>query len=44
MLQQVSGLMLSDRSLEAYQGLWLFMLLCAAVATVAAAMSEEKKT
>lgn len=42
-LQQVSGLWLSDRSLEAYQGLWLFMLLCAAVATVAAAMSEEKE-
>ena len=42
-LQQVSGLMLSDRSLEAYQGLWLFMLLCAGVATVAAAMSVEKE-
>ena len=40
-LQQVSGLWLASRSLEAYQGLWLFMLLCAALAGLAAAMSEE---
>jgi hypothetical protein len=43
-LQQVSGLWLSDRSLEAYQWLWLFMLLCAAVAALAAMMSEERET
>ncbi|MDD1758252.1 MAG: hypothetical protein LUQ22_05920, partial [Methanotrichaceae archaeon] len=27
-LQQVSGLMLTTRSLESYQSIWLFMLIC----------------
>ena len=35
-LQQVSGLMLTSRSLESYQGLWLFMLICMIIATLAA--------
>jgi len=41
-LQQVSGLMLATRSLESYQGLWLFMLICMIIATVAALLSKEK--
>lgn len=43
-LQQVSGLMLTSRSLEAYQGLWLFMLICMVIATVASFLSKEKAT
>ena len=42
-LQQVSGLMLTTRSLESYQGLWLFMLICMIIATVAALLSKEKE-
>lgn len=42
-LQQASGLMLATRSLESYQGLWLFMLICMIIATVAALLSKEKE-
>jgi len=42
-LQQVSGLMLTTRSLESYQGIWLFMLMCMVIATVAAFLSSEKE-
>ena len=42
-LQQVSGLMLTTRSLESYQNIWLFMLVCMIVATVAVFLSEEKE-
>jgi sugar phosphate permease len=42
-LQQVSGLMLTTRSLESYQDLWLLMLICMIIATVAALLSKEKK-
>jgi sugar phosphate permease len=41
-LQQVSGLMLSSRSLESYRSLWLLMLICMAIATVIALLSKEK--
>ena len=41
-LQQLSGLMLASRSLESYQGLWLFMLICMVMATAAAFLSREK--
>ena len=41
-LQQLSGLMLTSRSLESYQGLWLFMLICMVMATAAAFLSREK--
>ena len=42
-LQQLSGLMLASRSLESYQGLWLFMLICMVMATAAAFLSREKE-
>jgi MFS family permease len=42
-LQQVSGLMLATRSLESYRDLWLFMLICMIIATVAALLSKEKE-
>ena len=42
-LQQLSGLMLASRSLEAYQDLWLFMLICMVMATAAAFLSREKE-
>ena len=42
-LQQVSGLMLTSRSLESYQGLWQFMLICMVIATAAAFLSKEKE-
>src|SRR5512136_2152074 len=42
-LQQVSGLMLTTRSLESYQRLWLFMLICMVIAMVAVFLSEEKE-
>ncbi len=42
-LQQASGLMLNTRSLESYQGLWLLMLICMIIATVAALLSKEKE-
>ncbi|OPY53624.1 MAG: regulatory protein UhpC [Methanosaeta sp. PtaU1.Bin112] len=41
-LQQVSGLMLTTRSLESYQSLWLLMLICMIIATVVAFLSKEK--
>jgi len=41
-LQQVSGLMLTSRSLESYQNVWLLMLMCMVMATVAVFMSKEK--
>jgi nitrate/nitrite transporter NarK len=41
-LQQVSGLMLTSRSLESYQSVWLFMLICMVIATVAVTLSKEK--
>ncbi|HRW82427.1 MAG TPA: MFS transporter [Methanothrix sp.] len=43
-LQQVSGLILTTRSLESYQGLWRVMLICMIIATVAAFLSLEKKS
>jgi len=42
-LQHFSGLMLTDRSLESYQAIWRFMLICMIIATVAAFLSKEKK-
>jgi sugar phosphate permease len=42
-LQQLSGLMLTSRSLESYQDLWLFMLICMVMATAAAFLSREKE-
>jgi len=42
-LQQLSGLMLASRSLESYQWLWLFMLICMVMATAAAFLSREKE-
>jgi sugar phosphate permease len=42
-LQHVSGLMLTSRSLESYQGIWRLMLICMIIATVAAFLSKEKK-
>jgi sugar phosphate permease len=41
-LQQLSGLMLTSRSLESYQSIWLFMLICMVIATVAVFLSKEK--
>lgn len=41
-LQQISGLMLTSRSLEAYQNLWLFMLICMVMATAAVFLSKER--
>jgi sugar phosphate permease len=43
-LQHLSGLMLTDRSLESYREIWFFMLICMIVATAAAFLSLEKKT
>ncbi len=43
-LQHLSGLMLTDRSLESYREIWLFMLVCMIVATAAAFLSLEKKS
>lgn len=42
-LQQLSGLMLTTRSLESYKEIWLFMLICAAMAAVAAFLSRERE-
>ena len=42
-LQRLSGRMLASRSLEAYQDLWLFMLICMVMATAAAFLSREKE-
>jgi len=41
-LQQVSGLMLTSRSLESYQNVWLLMLICMVMATVSVFLSKEK--
>jgi uncharacterized membrane protein len=42
-LQQVSGLILTSRSPEAYQSVWLLMLVCMIVATVAVSLSRESE-
>jgi nitrate/nitrite transporter NarK len=42
-LQQISGFMLTSRSLESYQNIWLFMLICMIIATIAVFLSEEKE-
>lgn len=42
-LQQVSGLILTTRSLEAYQSVWLLMLVCMIIATVAVTFSRESE-
>ena len=42
-LQQISGLMLIDRTLGSYQTIWLFMFVCMLIATVAAFLSKEKE-
>ncbi len=41
-LQQISGLMLTTRSLEAYRSIWLLMLVCMIIAMVAVFVSKEK--
>lgn len=41
-LQQMTGLMLTARSLESYQSIWLFMLACVIVACAAALLSLEE--
>jgi MFS family permease len=41
-LQQVSGLMLTTRDLGSYKSLWLFMLICMVVSTLAAFLSKER--
>ncbi len=40
-LQHLSGLILTTRSLESYQDLWRLMLICMIIATVAAFLSKE---
>lgn len=40
-LQQVTGLMLTDHSVSSYQGIWLFMLICMVIATAVAFLSKE---
>ena len=42
-LQQVSGLILTSRSPEAYQSVWLLMLVCMIVATAAVSLSRESE-
>lgn len=41
-LQQVSGMMLTTRTAEGYQLIWLFMLICMVIACVGAFLSKEK--
>lgn len=41
-LQQVTGLMLVERTAAGYQTIWLFMLMCMVIATVAGFLSREK--
>ncbi|MDW5563342.1 MAG: MFS transporter [Methanomassiliicoccus sp.] len=41
-LQQVSGLMLTTRTAEGYQLIWLFMFACMLIACVGAFLSREK--
>lgn len=41
-LQQVTGLMLVDRSVASYQGIWLFMMICMVLATAVAFLSKER--
>ncbi len=41
-LQQVTGLMLNDRSVTSYQEIWLFMLICMVIATAMAFLSKER--
>ncbi len=42
-LQQVTGLMLTTTTLDSYKGVWLFMLICMVIATIAAFLSKEKE-
>ena len=42
-LQQVTGLMLVERTAAGYQSIWLFMLICMLIATVAGFLSKEKE-
>lgn len=42
-LQQVTGLMLTTTTLDSYKGVWLFMLICMVIATIAAFLSREKE-
>ncbi|HOQ26368.1 MAG TPA: MFS transporter [Methanomassiliicoccaceae archaeon] len=41
-LQQVTGLMLVERTAAGYETIWLFMLVCMTIATVAGFLSKEK--
>jgi sugar phosphate permease len=41
-LQQVTGLMLVERTAAGYETIWLFMLVCMIIATVAGFLSKEK--
>ncbi len=41
-LQQLTGLMLVERTAAGYQTIWLFMLVCMVIATVAGFLSREK--
>jgi len=41
-LQHLSGLMLTARDLDSYRSLWLLMLICMTIATLAAILSQEK--
>ncbi|MFB3766094.1 MAG: MFS transporter [Methanotrichaceae archaeon] len=43
-LQQISGLMLTSRTLESYRSLWLFMLICAVIALASAFLSKERES
>ncbi|NLK26662.1 MAG: MFS transporter [Euryarchaeota archaeon] len=42
-LQQVTGMMLTTRDLAGYRTIWLFMLVCMVIATIAAFLSKEKE-
>jgi MFS family permease len=42
-LQHISGLMLTTRSLASYRDIWLLMLICMVIAVVAAFLSKEKE-
>ena len=41
-LQQLTGIMLVERTAAGYQSIWLFMLVCMVIATVAVFLSKEK--
>ena len=38
----MTGLMLVDRSVASYQGIWLFMMICMVLATAVAFLSKER--